>query len=206
MNKYQNSNKLQWEINVPLFRNPFILRGLGMAIGIPFGMMIIIIIVLSKGNIMGTDAKYALGFIALILILSLIATQLVYGGIYAAGFLMDKKGITSYTQEKQAKRNRAVNRLTVILGLARGNLAAVGTGVLAHSRRIMQINWREIRHVYYYPKQSTIIVKGGFAEKMTLFCTPDNYEEVVTFIENHGKTIMTPQSKPDIYDAGERLQ
>jgi hypothetical protein len=206
MSKYDNKIKLQWEINVPLFRNPFILQGLGMAIGIPFGMMIIIIIVLSKGNIMGTDAKYALGFIALILLLSLIVTQLVYGGIYAAGFLMDKKGITSYTQEAQAKKNRAINRLTVILGLARGNLAAVGTGILAHSRRIMQINWREVRHVYYYPKQSTIIVKGGFAEKMTLFCSPDNYDEVVTFIEDHGKAIMVPQKKPDIYDASERLQ
>ena len=205
MSKYENKNKLQWEITVPLFRNPFILRGLGAAIGIPFGMMIIMIVILSKGDIMGTDAKYALGVIGLILILSLIATQLVYGGNYAAGFLMDKKGITSYTQEKQAKRNRAINRLTVILGLTRGNLAAVGTGLLAHSRRVMQINWREIRHVYYYPKDSTIIVKGGFSEKMTLFCTPENYSEAVEFIEGHGKSIMVPKKKPDIYDEGERL-
>ncbi len=177
--------KLQWEILVPIFRNSFILRGLGMAIGLPFGVLALVILFLSKGDIMGTDAKYALALIGFILGLSFIVTIMVYGSYYAAGFILDEIGITNYTQEKQAKKNKAISRLAITLGLLRGNLAAVGTGLISESRQIMQINWDGVRKVFYYPKNNTIIVKGGFAEKIWVFCLKENYEEVSDFIRGH---------------------
>ena len=45
-----------------------------MAIGIPFGALALVILFLSKGDIMGTDAKYALALIGFILVLSFIVT------------------------------------------------------------------------------------------------------------------------------------
>jgi hypothetical protein len=54
-------SKLNWEIYVPMFRNRFILKGLGLALGIPFGVVIVVIIITAGGDIFGTDAKFALG-------------------------------------------------------------------------------------------------------------------------------------------------
>ena len=44
------TEKLQWEIYVPIFKNRYILRGLALAIGIPFGIIIAVILLGSNGN------------------------------------------------------------------------------------------------------------------------------------------------------------
>jgi len=52
--------KIQWEIYIKIFKNSFILKGLFFAIGVPFGVLVIVIIFLAGGDIVGTDAKYAI--------------------------------------------------------------------------------------------------------------------------------------------------
>ena len=84
--------KLQWETEVPLFKNRFILQGLALAIGIPFGLLITVIVILAKGDIMGTDAKHALFLIGLLFVLTFIFLMIIYGGRYAPGFIIDEEG------------------------------------------------------------------------------------------------------------------
>jgi hypothetical protein len=38
---------LQWQIRVPIFRNPVILKQLGIAVGIPFGLLALAVTILS---------------------------------------------------------------------------------------------------------------------------------------------------------------
>lgn len=183
--------KMQWEIEVPLFKNRFILQGLALAIGIPFGLLITAIVILAKGDIMGTDAKYALFLIGLLFLLTYLFIMLIYGGRYAPGFIMDEEGITNYTQVTQAQKNKLINLLVIILGLFKGNYAAAGSGLMAQSRQVMQIKWKNISKIRYYPKHYTIIIKGGFAEKIALFCTKENYSQVATLIhEKHSMKVI----------------
>jgi hypothetical protein len=169
---------LRWEVYVPIWKNRFILQGLWMAIGIPFSVLIVIIIVLAGGDILGTDAKYALFLIVLLLVLTYLLTLFVYGGKYAPGFVVDREGITNYTQSSQAKQNKIMNTILIILGLYQGNFTAMGAGMIAQSRQVLRIKWKNVRWIRYYPREHTIMVKGGFAEKIALFCTEENYEEV----------------------------
>lgn len=171
-------NRLQWEIYVPIFRNRLILKGLGIAIGIPFGIVIAVIIVTAKGDVFGTDAKYALGLIALLFILTFLLIMIVYGAKYAPGFIVDETGIINYTQHKQAKRNRVLNGLLIALGAISGSPTAVGAGMIAQSRQVMRLNWGKVRKVRYDPKRCTILVNGGFTEKIAVFCTRENYAQV----------------------------
>ena len=175
--------KLQWEIYVPIFRNRFFLRDAGLAIGIPFGIVVAFILIASRGNVAGTDAKYALGLIGLLFLLSIILILIVYGGKYAPGFIVDEDGITNYTQEKHAKRNSIINRALIILGLISGRPSVVGTGMMANARQVVKIKWVNIRKARYYPNQNTILVWGGFAEKIAVFCTPDNYTHVEAVVK-----------------------
>ena len=171
-------NKLQWEIYVPIFRNRYIMRGLGFAIGIPFGILIAVIIILAKGDIAATDARYALGLIAALFILTFLIVMIAYGGKYAPGFIVDETGIINYTQKKQAKRSRVINGLLIALGAMSGNPTAVGTGMIAQSRQVVRLRWKNIRNIKYDAKRHTILVRGGYLEKIAIFCTPENYEQV----------------------------
>jgi len=170
-------DELRWEIYVPIWRNRFILQGLWLALGIPFGTVIAVIVILSGGDVMGTDAKYALFLIILLFALTYLLTLILYGGKYAPGFILEKSGVTNYTQAGQAKKNRVLNSIVIVFGLMKGNFTAAGAGMLAQSRQVMRIKWKNVRWVKYYPRENTIMIKGGFAEKISLFCTAENYAE-----------------------------
>ena len=175
-------NRLQWEIYVPIFRNRLILKGLGIAIGIPFGIVIVVIIVSTGGDVFGTDAKYALGLIALTLILTVLIVMIIYGGKYAPGFIVDETGIVNYTQDRQARRNRVLNGLLVALGVMSGNPTAVGAGMIAQSRQVMRIKWKNVYRVKYDSKRHTILVRGRYTGKIAVFCTRENYAQVEAII------------------------
>ena len=63
------AQKLQWEIYVSIFKNRYILRGLALAIGLPFGLLIAIILIVSGGDLSG-GAGYALVLIVALLVLT----------------------------------------------------------------------------------------------------------------------------------------
>lgn len=176
-------NALRWETYVPLYTNPLILKELGMAIGIPFGILILFLFVISKGDILGTDVKYAFLLIGLLFFFTFLLTMALYGGKYAPGFVVDEKGVTNYTQNKQRKRNKLINGLLVFFGLMGGNLTAAGIGFIADSRQVMRILWKNVRYIKYDSKHHTIVIKGGIAEKIAVFCTEENYSEVEAFIK-----------------------
>ncbi len=177
--------KIQWETSVPIFRNSIILQGLGLSLGIPFGIIFIIMLILTKGDILHSDAKYALMLIGIFLGLSFLLIYILYGGKYLPVYIIDENGITNFSQQKEAKKNKSINNLLIVLGVMRGNLTAVGTGLMNQSRQIMNIHWDSIRKIKYHPKQNTIIIKGGFAEKIAVFCTQENYSQVVEIIKNN---------------------
>ena len=74
--------------------------------------------------------------------------------------------------------------MAVALGLLSGNFTAAGAGMIAQSRQVVRIKWESIRKVRYYPKEHTILVRGGYMEKIAVFCTPENYAEVEAMIKD----------------------
>lgn len=172
-------DKLQWEIFVPIFKNRFILKGLGLTVGIPFGILIAVILFTG-----GSDAPYALGLIGLLFFLSFIIIMIAYGGKYAAGFILDEKGIVNYTQSRQLKRNRILNTVLMIFGTISFRPAAVGTAMIAQSRQVVRLPWKKIKKVVYYPRQNAILVRGGHSQKLVVFCSRENYAEAERMIVN----------------------
>jgi len=170
---------LQWEIKVSIFKNSVILKQLGLAIGIPFGLVALIIALSSKGS---RDTIYALGLIALLLILTWLLIMLVYRGKYEVEFVLDNNGVLCRTKAKQAKRNRVINSLTVILGLFTGKPTVAGAGLLAQSRQEVFIRWSHVTKVKYKPQRHTVLIRSGWTDQIALFCTQDNYDLVERLI------------------------
>lgn len=180
------AQKLQWEIYVSIFKNKYILRGLALAVGLPFGLLIAIILIVSGGDL-GSDAGYALGLIIALLVLTVLFVLIVYGGRYAPGFIIDEGGVTNYTQAGQAKKNKVINGLAVALGLMSGRFAAAGAGMMANARQTMRIPWKHVRRVSFDDKRRVILLRGGFAEKIAVFCTPENYVTVKAMVQEKTK-------------------
>lgn len=180
------SKKLQWHISVPIFKNTVILKQLGIAIGIPFGFVTLVIGLTSDGSVY---SLYGLGLIAALLFFTWLFIMAVYRGKYEAEFVLDQKGALCRTQARQEKKNRIINVLTVVLGLLSGKPAVAGAGLLAQSRQETFLRWDRITKVKYKPNNRTILLWGGWTEQIALFCTQDDYALVEKFvIQRAGRT------------------
>lgn len=174
-------NELGWEIRVPIFKNSVIIKQLGLAVGIPFGLVALLVGLVSGRSVY---TLYALGFMAAALILAWLFIMVAYRGKYEAEFVLDNKGVLCRTGAKQTKKNRVINTLTVILGLFTGRPTIAGAGVLAQSRQEVLIGWSRVTKVKYKPKTHTILLRGGLTEQIALFCEPENYPEAEHFVKN----------------------
>lgn len=171
---------LDWKIRVSIFRNSLILKQLAIALGIPFGILIVILLFL------GGDSRYKMYGIGLILALFIVTwlfVMIVYRGKYEVQFTLSKEGVTCETQSNQARKNRVINFLAAVLGLLSRNPGAAGAGILAQSRQKEHLAWKKIKKVKYRPKQHTIMLRGGPLEAIALFCRPDNYLEVSAIVQ-----------------------
>ncbi len=166
---------LQWQIRVPIFRNRVIVKQLGLAVGVPFGL-VALVIGLSTGKSVYT--LYGLGLVAALLLLSWLFIWVVYRGQYEVEFELDSRGVRCRTQAEQAKKNKIVNNLTLALGFLSGRLTAAGAGMLAQSRQDVFLRWDRVTRVKYKPKSRAILLRGGLTESLALFCAQENYARV----------------------------
>ena len=104
--------------------------------------------------------------------------MIVYHGKYDVEYVVDNEGVHCRTQEKQANTNRLINGLTVALGLLSGKPSTAGAGMLAQSRQNEFLKWSHVTKARYKPKQKVIVLRGGWTENITLFCSKENYEQV----------------------------
>jgi len=173
-------DKIEWTIRVPIFRNSIILKQLGIAIGIPFGILILFLAF--------AKAYYALILIGVLFLLTYLFIRIFWGGKYEVGFELDKTGIRSYTLPKQAKQNRIVNALAIILGFLSGRPAVAGAGMLAQSKQDVFIRWKNIKKVKYLSGKKSVMLRGGLTENIAVFCTNENYSDVEAFIRSSLRT------------------
>ena len=177
--KNNSIEPMQWATSVPIFRHPVIVRQLCLAIGIPFGVLVVVLCLLADD---WHSLVYPLGLIATLFFLTWVFIMLVWKGRYEVECCLNSSGVRCRTQREQARKNRIINGLTVVLGLLSGKPGVAGAGMLAQSRQDQTIRWKRIRKVQRYPRIHTIVVHGGFAEHLALFCTEENYQDVEALV------------------------
>lgn len=170
--------KIQWRISVPIYKNTAIWRQLGLAVGIPFGL-VTLVIALSSGK--SAYALYGLGLIAVLLFFIWIYIMAVYQGAYEAEFMLDDKGALCRTLAKQAKKSLVVNALTAALEYfwrLSGRPAVTSAGLLAQPRQTGYLRWNRVTEVKYKPKSRTILLRGGWTQQIALFCAAEGYPQI----------------------------
>lgn len=171
---------IQWQNHVSIFKNSIILKQLGLAVGIPFGLVIAFLSLSSNQSIY---LLYSIGLIGGLLIFTWIFIMIVYGGQYQVEFVVNHQGIYYGTKSDQERKSRIINSFLVVAGLLTRKPSLAGAGLLAQSRQSIFIAWKEIKKIKYIPRQHTILLSCKGAQKHALFCTRGNYNEVMITVQ-----------------------
>lgn len=167
-------DELNWMIRIPLLKNRVIRNQLSLAIGIPFGILCIVLL--------AVEAYSGLAMVGVAMVLGFLLVLLIFRGTYDVEFTLDDKGITCETQSKQKKRVRRMAAATAVMGMLAGNPTTVATGMMAGARTKERLLWKRIRKVKHLDRQKTIMLRAGFGESIAVFCTEENYKQVSVFI------------------------
>lgn len=170
--------RFEWRISVPIFKNPLILKQLFLALGIPFGILIVIFLIFFPSP----ERFYASGMVAALILLGVLLVFAIYGGRYDVHYIIDDGGILCENSPKSAKRAKAVGNAAFIAGLATGNLTAAGAGAMSASRTKSYIKRKNVRKLKANDKGRYLLINGGFAENIAIFCG-GNYEAVKAFLD-----------------------
>ncbi|TQD24005.1 hypothetical protein [Methanolobus vulcani] len=189
-----SEKNIEWDIDVSILTNRFILNELLRVFGIATLITAAIVAFITlpsilSGNAYSTssnarDAKYALMLIGILFLFTALFIIAYYGNKYMLTYNLDGKGVSTITRENQNAKNSKINFLLIFAGLLTGNPTAAGTGLLAASHQNQNIKWKNVNKATFYPKFKTIALKAGFAEKSIIFCTPQNYDSVEQYVRN----------------------
>lgn len=165
---------VEWDICVPIFKNKIILKQLCFAIGIPFGIMILVLLLVK--------AYYGILLIGMLFLFTFVLVLIVFRGTYDIHFVVSEKNILCENQPNQLGRVKKLSLITFFAGLMSKNVTAAGIGMMSSQRTRVIIPWKHIRKINYNDKQKTIMIYGGFGENIGVFCENENYERIKEII------------------------
>ena len=177
---------LRWSCSVAIFKDPLIVKQLLIAIGVPFGIVLLMIAVLSGFS---RDGVYAISVIVGLLFLTGVFVKVVYKGKYEVEYFMDASGVRCKYSDEQMKKNRVVNGLTVVLGLMTGKPTVAGAGVLAGARQDSVLKWARVQSVKYMPKHRRIHLRASWFEVIVVYCLEENYNAVCDYVKSSVKSV-----------------
>ena len=169
-------DEFNWSIRMPFLKNRIIRNQLSLAIGIPFGILCVVLL--------AVQAYSGLAMVGGALVFGFLLVMLIFRGTYDVEFTLDDKGVTCETQSRQKKRVRRMATATTVMGVLAGNPTTVAAGLMAGARTKERLLWKRIRKVKYLERQSTIMLRAGFGESIAVFCTEENYKQVSAFIRH----------------------
>ena len=169
---------IHYSIRINPFNQKIIIIQLLMAIGIPFGLLIVFLIIV--------NAWEALLFIGLFILLSILLVYLLYGN-YSLSYTINKDGILCEPDSKQYRKNKLLNNLTLFMGLFSKNVTVSGIGMLAKSNQRQFYIWKSIKKIDIQKK--SIIITNLMNQKMLVAYPFDLEIQIKQAIKLWGKDI-----------------
>lgn len=198
MNK---SGGWQWDRNVGILTNPLVLaslmKGFAAAFGITWLVLEIIswtmkksltIYVITHPLVVLKEGIFAIGFIAVIVVITVIVTAIIFRNGYDAHFGVNEQGVWMTPQPGQRKTNDRIHGLLFGLGLLMRKPGAVGMAMIADATQERSVAWPEVEKIVPYPSRLAIGFYDSWHCTVIIYCQPENYEAILNYAWNrvHG--------------------
>lgn len=197
-NAGSTAQPIRWEADIA-FQNPFMRRQIFLGVTISFGILWLILELISlfgrshssftvavvKRIISGkipTEAWFALGFVGIIFLATAILTKILMPSGYRAVFQIDDFGASIGPSASQKSMEKKLAWVLVLGGAARRSPGAVGQGLMLGAQSGERIAWNEVSSVELLAESSTIILHGEWRPAVALVCTPDNFDNIVGWV------------------------
>lgn len=167
---------VEWSYRVPLLTSRFMLWDfLRVTLLSVLGMYLAVFLIglIAEGELIVLPFQVFAMVTGIMLALFTLAS-LMLGNHVPMTFSVRPEGI-SYGM---GRRQRGINRATVILGALSGSPTTAGAGLLAASREQGGWTWGELRGVRYFDGPRVISLRNAWRTVLRLHCTPENYEQV----------------------------
>jgi TM2 domain-containing membrane protein YozV len=185
--------KYRWVYEVPMLKNPSILRDVYKVLGISFGLVWLFNVL-----IIGCEEGYALeglwgitsGFLVLMgvfLVIGFIAYVIVawcYGWKYVVLFTLDERQVVHEQMPRQVKKAMLLGALTAMVGGAAGKPGVVGTGLLAASRNSTTSVFADVARLKPCRRHNLIKV-NQLLNKNRIFVPDEDFDFVYNFLCQH---------------------
>ncbi len=189
---YCDDGKYRWIYEMNMMKNPTLLITIFKVLGLSFFIAWAIIALIGLFN--GTDGKTIWGITKVMLIICVVFIPLTFlaylivaaknGKKYVVLFEMDEQGVLHRQLRKNVKRDKAFAWLTVLAGLAAGNVGAASAGFVAATHDSLYSDFGGVRSVKVKRKWNTIKV-NELLNKNQVYAADEDFDFVSQFIISH---------------------
>jgi hypothetical protein len=178
------TGEISWEVSVPLLTNRFILYDLLKVWGIS---SLVLFLFLTGIAVYDWKWRAFTGMLPLVGLVSAIVLGLLI--LVMLGFFWNRfpMGFSLGPREARvvslSRRGRWGNRLAVVLGALAGKPGVAGAGLLGMAQEIATVAWDDVRRVNIHASARVISLMDGWHVVMRLYCTPQNYDVVLTAVQ-----------------------
>lgn len=184
----------QWDRNVGILTNPLVLASLFKGFAAAFGITWLILEMISwtmKTSMtlyvlrhpmkVLEEGIFALIFIGLIVVITVIVTAIIFRNGYDAHFGVNEQGVWMTPQPGQRKTNDRIHQLLFGLGVLMRKPGAVGMAMIADATQERSIAWPEVKKVVPYPSRLAIGLHDSWHCALIIYCLQENYETVLNY-------------------------
>ena len=194
MHSAQGSHRWEWDRTVSILTNPLVLGSIAKAFGIAMLIFWLILEIISwtMGKSMTLyvlrhpgktleEGAIAFGFVGVLIVVTMIATAIVFRNGYDAHFGVNEDGAWMTPQQRQRETNQSIHKILFGMGVLMGKPGTAGTAILAETGQDRSISWNEVKRIEPYPFRLAIGLHDSWHCALIIYCLPENYEAVLQF-------------------------
>lgn len=180
---------VEWDYSIPLYGNRFIFLDMLKALGIPFGLISILIgwsawsAKLKGSSFSFYGFQYALFFIGIIIFFTVILLWIIYQNRFDTHFIIDNYAVRMALNPGHRKRARWISTLLIILSVFAKKPGMIGTGLLAQNAESSDIPWTDIFYIKYWDRLHIISLRNSWRQIGVVYCPKDQYEEICKIVQ-----------------------
>ncbi|HSM25669.1 MAG TPA: hypothetical protein VK856_12460, partial [Anaerolineaceae bacterium] len=179
---------LRWVYEMNMWKNPTLLITIWKVLLLAAFVPAILMVFLSLGDGTGSALFTFIKIYALVAViitgLMLLAYPLVAflnGGIYSVVFEMDDRGIKHIQMQKQFKKNQILSLVTILAGLASGNLQTASAGILAGTKQSSYSQFSKVKSITVNTKRKVINLNETVSHNQ-VYAYSEDFDFVTAYI------------------------
>lgn len=179
---------IRWAYDMNMWKNPTILITVWKVLMLAALAPALLVSALAIGDgvveALGAFVKVALytaGIVTGLMVIAYPIVAIANGGKYCVVFEMDSFGVKHIQMQKQYERSQVLSMLTVLAGVAGGNIQATASGLLAGSKQSSYSKFSKVKSVVVHAKRNVIYVNENL-EHNQVYASREDFEAVLEHI------------------------